>query len=615
VSSIGHILNKELCDIYEGKDMPIRSYTFAAGFSFAPIEFALEVPIDPRIYWNYEETDITLRGYTHGWDFFAAPEPIIWHRYNTTGKMAHIEGDLWVGLENFSNEHAPKKYFDPHYAYPQIYKLGTDRCITSFEAMYNLSFATKEFNPRPKKDMLIVVPYRDRDEHLRAYMANVPSYFKDISHDILLCELDQGCPWNAGLTCNSLINFGSLSDYEYIYISHVDVYPITGWEWPEEGEFITDLGDVGSCLVRTKDFLSVGGYGNDFWGWGAEDDNLYMKLWSKGLKRRHSTSKYHTEFQSHERPFNGKNYTHNLRQLKEPLDFTSIFQTNKVSVTHGLTKVAPNIYKQNVRYTVQKSPNKRAVFGYIKGIKDFRQVAPFVKSAIYYSYNYDVWMVCVDCNIDKDLNMFGVKVVNRTPVVEDLFFDRLHAYKDIISSTNYEQVLHLDVTDAYFQANPFERLHDELVIVSEGVKIGECKWNTGAMLNLYGNSFPDNDVVCGGLIAGTTKRFVELCDKVIQESSIVPEGLKMHGADQPILNKLIHSGELPISVYNSQNLLAAHLHHYFQEGNEEIRISGITVTNQDNNMYSIVHQYNRDITMYNDVLNYFASFFAIDQAR
>jgi hypothetical protein len=89
--------------------------------------------------------------------------------------------------------------------------------------------------------------------------------------------------------------------------------------------------------------------------------------------------------------------------------------------------------------------------------------------------------------------------VNRTPVVEDLFFDRLHAYKDIISSTNYEQVLHLDVTDAYFQANPFERLHDELVIVSEGVKIGECRWNTGAMLNLYGTSFPDNDVVCGNL--------------------------------------------------------------------------------------------------------------------
>ena len=59
------------------------------------------------------------------------------------------------------------------------------------------------------KDLLIVVPYRNREEHLKEFLENAPKYFdkQNIEYDILICELDQTGDWNAGLCVNSTINF------------------------------------------------------------------------------------------------------------------------------------------------------------------------------------------------------------------------------------------------------------------------------------------------------------------------------------------------------------------------------------------------------------------------
>ena len=90
-----------------------------------------------------------------------------------------------------------------------------------------------------KKDMLIVVPYRNRQRDLEKFLIQTPHYFnnQDISYDILICELEQNCSWNAGMTCNSLINFIKDREYEWVYIHHVDITPISGkWKFPNEYE-------------------------------------------------------------------------------------------------------------------------------------------------------------------------------------------------------------------------------------------------------------------------------------------------------------------------------------------------------------------------------------------
>ena len=49
------------------------------------------------------------------------------------------------------------------------------------------------------KKLLIIVPYRDRPEHLKSFLEKTPKYFREqnIEFDIIICELENiGC-WNA----------------------------------------------------------------------------------------------------------------------------------------------------------------------------------------------------------------------------------------------------------------------------------------------------------------------------------------------------------------------------------------------------------------------------------
>jgi hypothetical protein len=620
VSSIGLVLNKNMCDIYDGKDMPMKSLTTAAGFIFAPIKFIQEVPIDPKLFWNYEETDITLRAYTHGWDFFSFPEPLIWHRYNTTGEMIHIkESKYWLPLENESNVHAPSKYYDKEYVYPEKYMLGKERTIESFNILNNLSLQTKEKFEKNKKKMLVVVPHRDREEHLKKYLEVVPKYFSDnnIECDILLCELDEGCDWNAGLSVNSCINFIKKDDYEFIYIHHVDIYPIGEWQWPNENEFITDLGDVGSCLLRVKDFLQVGGYGNNFWGWGGEDDNLYMKLHSIGLLRVVSTTEYDTAFQSHERKFNGINYSNNLREISKPADTLSIFCVNKVSTTYGLEKVSDNIYKQKVKSLIQKQDKKKVIIGYINNVDTFSDVAPWVKSAIYHATDADVWLITTNDKLHSELKAFGAKPYLYEPKDDYLFLDRWIAFKELLTDFPYEEILHADVTDSYFQKNPFDGLSGGLIGPEEGITIGECSWNTGMLNNIYGYSFPDKQVICCGVVYGDYHNFMCLIDKMQEEFKMYPHARQLRGSDQPMLIKFMYKDEIPYKAYSLETLFAANLHHKLLTPtySGDIHIDKLSVTDSNNQKYAIVHQYNRSEEMNKRVKDFFNNYFSTDQKR
>ena len=90
------------------------------------------------------------------------------------------------------------------------------------------------------KDLLIVVPYRNREEHLKEFLENAPKYFdkQNIKYDILICELDQIGDWNAGLCVNSIIDFIKDKNYKWLFIHHVDIYPLEGdFNFPNENEY------------------------------------------------------------------------------------------------------------------------------------------------------------------------------------------------------------------------------------------------------------------------------------------------------------------------------------------------------------------------------------------
>jgi hypothetical protein len=220
------------------------------------------------------------------------------------------------------------------------------------------------------KQILIVVPFRDRHEHLKDFLNHTPKYFynQNISFDILITELDSVGDWNAGICCNSVINFNINEKYEYIYIHHVDVFPLKGeWFFPNENEVLFNLGDYGSCIMKYEYFFNVGGYSNNFWGWGYEDDCLYRRLIYNDYKMIDFDYKilFETRNQKHDRVIDEINKKNSLSIIDNDFIYNNnynkeidgVYDTNNYGKTHSLIKIDNNIYKHNI-YPLIKSPRE-----------------------------------------------------------------------------------------------------------------------------------------------------------------------------------------------------------------------------------------------------------------
>lgn len=68
-----------LLEGWETMTKPPMSRFLSGHFCFARAEWAKEIKHDPDIYFSGEEINLTVRSYTHGYDFFHPHKMIIWH--------------------------------------------------------------------------------------------------------------------------------------------------------------------------------------------------------------------------------------------------------------------------------------------------------------------------------------------------------------------------------------------------------------------------------------------------------------------------------------------------------------------------------------------------------
>jgi len=78
----------------------IRARTISAHFLFTFGHFITTVPYDPEIYFGgyTEETTISIRAFTHGYDFFSPYRQYIWHEYTRNYRVKH-----WDDHRNFGD--------------------------------------------------------------------------------------------------------------------------------------------------------------------------------------------------------------------------------------------------------------------------------------------------------------------------------------------------------------------------------------------------------------------------------------------------------------------------------------------------------------------------------
>ena len=163
------------------------------------------------------------------------------------------------------------------------------------------------------KRLSIIVPYRDRAAHLQAFVPHILKYFArdKVDHRIryALTFVEQGndLPFNTGLLKN--IGFLLTEDFDYHCFHDIDFLPIWAdysfptcpsrllWHGAQHRPvapgsttvmYVSPEVNFGGVVLFTReDFRRVNGYSNEYWGWGAEDDDLRGRCLVEGLRIEH----------------------------------------------------------------------------------------------------------------------------------------------------------------------------------------------------------------------------------------------------------------------------------------------------------------------------------------
>lgn len=138
-----------------------------------------------------------------------------------------------------------------------------------------------------KNKFAIIVPYRDRPQHLMKFNAYMKVRF--INADIFVIEQADQKPFNRGKLLN--IGFLEAEGYDYYALHDVDMLPVKSDyskpEWPTllatkvqqfgyKMPFDEYFGGV--VLITGEQMKQCNGYHNEFWGWGGEDNSFRDRI-------------------------------------------------------------------------------------------------------------------------------------------------------------------------------------------------------------------------------------------------------------------------------------------------------------------------------------------------
>ena len=158
------------------------------------------------------------------------------------------------------------------------------------------------------KRLAIIVPYRDRQEHLATFVRNVTMYFerdkldRNIAFAIHIVEQAGQEPFNRGklLNCGYALARGA----DYFCFHDVDYLPIwADYSWSPNPARLIWYGlrlqedhhnFFGAVTLFDKPvFERVNGFPNAYWGWGFEDTEMRLRCMAAGMDFERRDGTYH----------------------------------------------------------------------------------------------------------------------------------------------------------------------------------------------------------------------------------------------------------------------------------------------------------------------------------
>lgn len=134
---------------YQEMTEPPRSRFLCGHFDFARSQWARDIKHDPDIYFSGEEINLTVRSFTHGYDFFHPHKIVVWHstmREERAG-MLKWDDDSKLGVDWYNKQEFARKKIrclfrvenDPNIDLTG-YDLGTERTLKDYEKYAGVNF-------------------------------------------------------------------------------------------------------------------------------------------------------------------------------------------------------------------------------------------------------------------------------------------------------------------------------------------------------------------------------------------------------------------------------------------------------------------------------------------
>lgn len=146
----------------------------------------------------------------------------------------------------------------------------------------------------------VIVPYRNRTEHLEEFLPAIETYLsrKGIEYVVIVVEQDDGKAFNRGMLCNIGFKEAKKHRCNYVVFHDVDMIPMNvDYSFSEHpihlatDELPFDSYFGGITIFPTEVFSRINGFSNRYWGWGYEDDDLLYRCTVKEVPLVHKEVK------------------------------------------------------------------------------------------------------------------------------------------------------------------------------------------------------------------------------------------------------------------------------------------------------------------------------------
>ncbi len=150
-----------------------------------------------------------------------------------------------------------------------------------------------------QRRMAILVPYRDRAEHLQTFLEHMQNYFRHDKLDrqirctIHVIEQADVLAFNRGALLNAGFRLAAEHN-DYVCLHDVDMLPIwADYAWPGCPSRVCLYGLAypqhkhwcigGAAALSVADFQALNGFSNGYRGWGYEDYDFRLRMLALGL--------------------------------------------------------------------------------------------------------------------------------------------------------------------------------------------------------------------------------------------------------------------------------------------------------------------------------------------